>query len=637
MFSIILKNRILLILALITVNFLFSQNAEELKRFMETYDKIKVDQQANEIVKKGIESEKSDDERPVKLIVTPGDISKYYQEKLNVLRQEVSTLNSLLDYSDTIPPISYFGYNYFSKRDSIPFVDNLKITDDYVLDFGDEIIISVWGEVSQYEKKQIQRDGTIYVDNVGLLYLGGKSLANAKSYINDRFAKVYSTIRSSPQLSFLDVSIGSIKNINITVSGHVNLPGNYVVNPYTTLTSILILSGGIAETGTLRNISIIRNGIKVDSLDLYPLISGESIFKNINLFDGDIVIVPSRGKTVSITGAIRMPAYYESLDDNIASLVAFAGGMSQDATDRAFIFSRKDKNKLINVSLSDNISLFNGDSLVIPKKFFLPKYFTVSINDKKPIKIPWVENLNYDQIFKFADIELESISKIELVRKLSNHEYQSFILENYVNGEFDFLPFDHISFQLQNFNKRIETVFIRGLVKYPGVYPLRSPFENLNSMIVRSGGVMDGFSSSNITIKRDTIDIGTSDGDLILSPGDTIIVSPYNGTVLVQGEIHNPGFLEWKDTRTAKDYIELAGGLTAYGDKKHITYIDPYGEAMNISQKSKKLLQPGSKIVISQLPINEMQPSPDRLQQISSLVTSLVTIAILANTTNRSN
>ena len=44
--------RILLILSSVVPIFIFSQNAEELKRFMDTYDKLKVDQQANEIVKK---------------------------------------------------------------------------------------------------------------------------------------------------------------------------------------------------------------------------------------------------------------------------------------------------------------------------------------------------------------------------------------------------------------------------------------------------------------------------------------------------------------------------------------------------------------------------------------------------------
>ena len=50
---------IVLYIPCIFLTFGFSQSSEELKKFMETYDKIKVDQEANEIVKKGIDSDVS--------------------------------------------------------------------------------------------------------------------------------------------------------------------------------------------------------------------------------------------------------------------------------------------------------------------------------------------------------------------------------------------------------------------------------------------------------------------------------------------------------------------------------------------------------------------------------------------------
>ena len=63
--------RILFILLSITL--CSAQTAEELKRFMDTYDKIKVDQEANEVVKKGLDSEKNPEDGPVRLIIEPGN------------------------------------------------------------------------------------------------------------------------------------------------------------------------------------------------------------------------------------------------------------------------------------------------------------------------------------------------------------------------------------------------------------------------------------------------------------------------------------------------------------------------------------------------------------------------------------
>ena len=43
-------------------------------------------------------------------------------------------MKKLLPSTDTIPPIEYFGYNYFSLRDSIPVLSNVNISSDYIFD-----------------------------------------------------------------------------------------------------------------------------------------------------------------------------------------------------------------------------------------------------------------------------------------------------------------------------------------------------------------------------------------------------------------------------------------------------------------------------------------------------------------------
>ena len=84
--------------------------------------------------------------------------------------------------------------------------------------------------------------------------------------------------------------------------------------------------------------------------------------------------------------------------------------------------------------------------------------------------------------------------------------------------------------------------------------------ESLSSVINRSGGLHSSLNMSNVIVKRDTTVFGSSDGSLILSPGDTILANPAIGTVTLSGELHNPGLIEWKFNRTTKDYLKLAGG-----------------------------------------------------------------------------
>ena len=80
-------SRILLMFSLL--GSIFGQNAEEFKRFMETYDKLQVDQQANEVFKKNIESEADYENGPIRLLINPGDMTKYYREKMNLIQKDL--------------------------------------------------------------------------------------------------------------------------------------------------------------------------------------------------------------------------------------------------------------------------------------------------------------------------------------------------------------------------------------------------------------------------------------------------------------------------------------------------------------------------------------------------------------------
>ena len=156
--------------------------------------------------------------------------------------------------------------------------------------------------------------------------------------------------------------------------------------------------------------------------------------------------------------------------------------------------------------------------------------------------------------------------------------------------------------------------------------------ETLNSLVKRSGFI-NNVDLTNVTIKR-YFNFRSIDGNLVLSPNDTVFVKNYNSTVNIIGEVNNPGIIEWKESRDFNDYLQLAGGLTAYGDKKYITYINPYGEAFNYKKNKNIVILPGSKIEVSRQPLNETSVISQRFQQVSSIITSLVTLAILANTTS---
>ena len=115
--------------------------------------------------------------------------------------------DGLSDRDSTVREHRYFGYDFFTKRDTIGFWENLSIPKNYVLGPGDEIVISLWGETSLRQTFTISRSGKIYDEKVGILNVAGKTTDQAKEYILNQFGRIYSTLNGQNPSSFLDISL----------------------------------------------------------------------------------------------------------------------------------------------------------------------------------------------------------------------------------------------------------------------------------------------------------------------------------------------------------------------------------------------------------------------------------------------
>jgi len=259
--------------------------------------------------------------------------------------------------------------------------------------------------------------------------------------------------------------------------------------------------------------------------------------------------------------------------------------------------------------------------------------FSISSNSLSISKLPWVENMKVNDLIKLLSMDLNTIKSIELSKRENN---STFYDPETIRPPFDDIvinPYSHINFHLKQSIGPTNYVVLRGEVSHEGDLPLISFNENLNSILKRGGGILSSSNMNMVEVKRDTLSFGSPSGEIILMPGDSIFVNRAPGLVKVHGEVHNPGLFEWKANLKAKDYISLAGGLTTYGDKGHITYISPYGDASRITLfKNMKVLDGGT-IYISEKSIQDV--TRDRYQLVTSMVSSLVSIALLASTLSR--
>ncbi len=569
----------------------------------------------------------------------------------------LKTYNSLKKSDSTFFQISrFYGYDFFLKKDSISFWENLPSPPNYILGPGDEIIVSLWGQTQLRKNYLISRNGKIFDERVGIINISGKNLEESKNYLKTQFGRVYSTIKGSNPSTFIDVSLGELRSINVGFVGEVNSPGVYPVHPFSNLITGLIQIGGVDTTGTLRNIKLIRNNEIINTVDLYDYFLKGRISKNIQLRDQDIIFVGTRLSKILVDSAVVRPSYYESLPgETIKDMIDYAGGPSFDASNRIVISkilpledkklnSSRYENYYIDFSYAHEKLVGNSDIIIVLKELEEIKQVEISGQVKRPGFYKFYSGMTLADLLDissgFNDLSfLKTVyqKRGQLIRHEPKSKYEKVIefdLENIIKKN------NSSNLVLQNEDKVVihadpnyfdkENILILGEVNIPGGYPQLKDLETLNSFINRAGGFTSKASTDGIEIFRDTTRVAWENMDIPLSPGDSVIINKKPGAVLVEGEVYNQGLLEFQKGKSLNYYINSAGGITNLGNKKDILVILPNGVVAPKRFLRTTEIKDGSKIVVNAKEISEPFQVTEFATNIVSLISSVVTVAILA-------
>ena len=93
--------------------------------------------------------------------------------------------------------------------------------------------------------------------------------------------------------------------------GEVMVPGTYTLSAFASVFHALYNAGGISDLGSLRDNKVVRNGKTVSNVDVYEYILQGKTEGNINLREGDVVIVPTYDAIVKMEGNVKRPMRYE--------------------------------------------------------------------------------------------------------------------------------------------------------------------------------------------------------------------------------------------------------------------------------------------------------------------------------------
>ena len=553
--------------------------------------------------------------------------------------------------------LQYFGYDFFTTLLDRKIWDNIPPHSGYVLGVGDEVIIEIWGETQLRISHVIDQYGKIYVDKIGQVHLAGGTLKDVENKLLKKFRNVHSSLKGDQPTSILDVSIGKLKSINVTLVGEANRRGIVAIHPFSTIINGLLQMGGLQITGSLRNIQLIRNGQTFATLDFYQYLLNGNTGNDLRLLDGDIIFIPIRHSTVSIEGQILRGGIYELFaDETLKDLVQFAGGFEVSAQNDIRIdrqFKMKDYmqnnryNETVFIDYINNADyiLADGDAIMVYEEVPSKNEVFVYGQVKKPGKYSFN---SVNQMFLLDVLTLAGgfndstylktiyLDEGEIIRSQSDNNYpevKKFDIHSLLNGDPDqniILQNWDIVLIRQNPNFRSpKKVSIMGEVKVPGIYTLQKKWETLEGILQRSGGFTNQAFKDGFQMYRNNQQIALQDFNIVLLDGDSLHVPEHPGVVQLLGAVNRPGLVQYIKKKSLNDYLDNAGGFTLEADKNNISIVFANGDV----KIKKRFLNPrigeGATIIVQYKKSEEPFNFTEYASNLASIVTSLATLYLL--------
>lgn len=570
---------------------------------------------------------------PQMAILTPHHTQQIVEQ---LKEQDYQREASLLEraYSQRIvDELTQFGYDLFdSKTDESPSAATREreglpggaAQDDFLLSSGDRLMITIRGQKSEQKPYLVDNQGFLIVDDITPIPAAGLTLGQVREIL-----EAEASLRHNTEIF---VSLDAVHQIDIIVVGHVKKPGRQTLSVFHTVMDALIEAGGIEKTGSLRQIKLVRDG-RSTFIDLYGLLVHASTNMDMQLRDGDRIIIPPIGASIAISGGVKRPGIYEILP-NVRGMYT-KGDNSQklsleEALDLAGGYLSPGQNRLMKLSLTkdgqEKVQEISGNAynpifgdgsilmvssgrevrsgtieltghtrqpglhdlegnktlsnLISSDKIFGPDiYPLIGIIERQDSDTLAKQLIDFSPLLVAKgdfDRTLEDGDIVHLFSRkdIRNLHNQKPIMEVGDTGDTQ----EPMSPAIRSFLEE-RSVYVRGAVRDPGPWPV-SEGANLEAVISSAGGPTLEASTGNIEVSsvnqpeghgtKQRFAVNTNETDpaeITIGPGDTVrIGQKFNrvadNSVLIIGEIKNPGRYDLGPGDTMADLMQRAGGMT---------------------------------------------------------------------------
>jgi protein involved in polysaccharide export with SLBB domain len=538
--------------------------------------------------------------------------SKLLLSKIRELqRLEIQNLTNEIESDSQENILPAFGYDIFAKNFNDSYNHDSPVPSDYRVGPGDLIEIQLFGQKNQAFSLEISREGILRFPDIGPInaFEKGTSFIDLKNLLKE---KIRENLGEGVQSS---ITLGAFRSIRIFIFGEVEKQGAVNISAYTSMINALLSSGGIKETGSLRNLQLKRSGEIITTLDLYDLLLEGDTSADQALQPGDVIFIPTIAKQISVDGAVRRPAKYEILkEDTLQDAVRLAGGttersvlsrvrierLNEDFQPEVRNFNYQE-NKDTKILSGDRISIgiagsnvrnvvsINGpvenkgdyewrEGLLLSELITNPNSFLPEID----LDYGLIRRIKTDGTFHCLSFQprhiFDSNEKIPLIEQDTVYffvkEPRAVFLEDLLSG----------IRQQSRAGENARVIRISGAVHFPGEYPFTDSMSLLD-LIFAAGGTKDSayLLEAEITrvgineeqkafvehlgIGQDVLVDGNRSQNYLLKPYDSLSIKPIplwreGESIEISGEVNFPGTYSIKLGETLFDLIQRAGGLT---------------------------------------------------------------------------
>lgn len=468
---------------------------------------------------------------------------------------------------------------------------NVPVPSDYTLGPGDEIALRAWtGPVEHFaDTLTVSQEGIVYVELLGEVPVTGMTLTEVREDLRKRFNHFYEDVK-------VTATVARIRAMDVYVTGDVQRPGRYTLSGTATTFSALYEAEGIAESGSLRNISLMRKGADPRQVDLYSyLLDGDSS-GDVSLQPGDTILVRPRDTTVGIAGQVKREARYEIRDGmTINQAIDMAGGLAFNAyapNVEVWRVSERARREVLNIDLArqgDNFQVQDGDLIIARPVVEEPGNTVELIGAVRRPGTYEVEagRLDVATLIERAEGIVDSAyikeGAVWRLNENNNYEMRTFNVKRALHGDTQ----NNLALQADDkvyvYHKdevlQPQEVSISGAVGAPGTFPWVEGMTVSDLLLQAKGPLPDAYMQQAelfrtgedmqrhlVSVNLAAIFRGSQDNDITLQPGDHLKVYMAEDrnaetTISVAGFVNDAGTFKYHPGMHASDAIYAAGGL----------------------------------------------------------------------------